>query len=589
MKKILYLFILIFLFTSVSQSSLALTNKRIALVIGNAAYESAKLKNPANDAKDMANALRKLNFEVIELIDADLLAMDTAVNNFGRKLENGNGVGLFFYAGHGVQSKGRNYLIPIGADISRETELKYKTLDAGKIFDEMGYAENGLNIVILDACRNNPLTRSFRSAKRGLAKPNETPSGLLLAYSTSPGKQAADGSGRNSPYTKHLLQAMKKEGLPLEMVFKDVIKQVKKETRGQQIPWVSSSVDGDFYFTKKELNNNKTLSQQTDLVVKKNNINNNNSAKFELLFWESVIQNPSAKKYQVYIEKYPEGHFREIAASELSRYKKTTLNNVARNKQSAKRNYSSPQLARCEQFLKEYKLSSGSNGNALDCYNSILKQEPGNKAALAGLLKIEQAYIRLIKRSIKQQQISKAEHYLTKLETINKQQSQLPYLKKLLLEKEKQHQPTVTNKTVKKQVRQAHLNGDLNDVQQQIFDEYAEVVDDLLQQQNLSEKEKKKIEKYLLKLENISPEHDKLQVLKQTYDFRLTGKQPVLLNDDDQQIFDEYMEIVNELLERNDLNERELKKISKYLKKLEKINSSSQGLAKAKVQYERIK
>lgn len=220
---------------------------RVALVFGNGAYPDSRLANPPNDARLIADVLVRCRFDVILKTDATLREMEAAIADFGRKLTP-NSVGFVFYAGHGIQSAGRNYLIPVDATLQRETDLKYETVDADRILDEMVYAHNGLNIFILDACRNNPLTRSFRSAKRGLARLDNVPSGTLLAYSTAPGEVALDGSENNSPYSYHLARFMQQPGLLLEMVFKNVLKAVKDETHGRQIPWISSSISGDFYF-----------------------------------------------------------------------------------------------------------------------------------------------------------------------------------------------------------------------------------------------------------------------------------------------------------------------------------------------------
>ena len=155
---------------------------------------------------------------------------------------------IFFYAGHGVQLGGKNYLIPIGAKISRETDAKYQAIDAEMVLDEMANAGNHLNIMILDACRDNPLGRSLRSAGRGLAIIADAPQGMLITYSTSPGKTAADGEGRNSPYTAALLQHMTEHGQPVEQVFKKVRQTLVAQSGGKQIPWELSSLQGNFFF-----------------------------------------------------------------------------------------------------------------------------------------------------------------------------------------------------------------------------------------------------------------------------------------------------------------------------------------------------
>jgi len=234
----------------------AIALERTALVVGNSAYRNAPLRNPVNDATDMAQVLEKqLGFEVILRTDVTQQQFEAAAREFRQRLQRRGGVGLFYYAGHGIQADGHNYLIPVSANIDSETDVKYKSVDAGYVLGQMDEADASLNIVILDACRNNPYERSFRSASRGLVR-LEIPAGelgSLLAYSTAPGTVAADGSGRNSPYTKHLLRALRLPDENIYRIFQKVRIGVHKETSGQQIPWVSESLMGDFYFLRSQV------------------------------------------------------------------------------------------------------------------------------------------------------------------------------------------------------------------------------------------------------------------------------------------------------------------------------------------------
>jgi hypothetical protein len=222
--------------------------KRIALVIGNAKYLSSPLRNPINDANDMSNALKQSGFEVIDVRDANLQQMRSAVRNFGDRLIN-NDVGLVYYSGHGIESKGRNYFIPVNSDIQRDDEIADQGLDVSLILDKMTTAGKGVNILIVDACRNDPFSRSFRSTSKGLVA-MDAPKGTIIAYSTSPGKVASDGDpkARNSPYTKHLLSAIQVPNRPIEMVFKEVRRNVQNDTKNDQTPWENTSLSGDFYF-----------------------------------------------------------------------------------------------------------------------------------------------------------------------------------------------------------------------------------------------------------------------------------------------------------------------------------------------------
>ena len=222
--------------------------KRTALIIGNAEYKQAgRLKNPINDANDVAKSLRELGFEVTVLTDASLQKMEQAIEQYNRQLRQG-GVGLFYFSGHGVQIEGENYLVPVGAKLERGQNVRYEAYPVGKLLGAIEDAGNNANIVILDACRNNPFTRSWRSSNRGLAAPTQTAQGLLIAYSTAPGKVAFDGKGRNSPYTSAILRHIQTPGLDVEQMFKSVRRQVLQETEGKQIPWESSSLVGKFAF-----------------------------------------------------------------------------------------------------------------------------------------------------------------------------------------------------------------------------------------------------------------------------------------------------------------------------------------------------
>ena len=228
---------------STTASSLS---RRIALVVGNANYKTRPLRNPRNDADDVSIALKASGFQVIDLRDASLQQMRAGVRQFGDRLIN-NDVGLVYFSGHGVEVRGRNYFIPVNADIMREDEIADQGLDVSLILEKMNTAGKGVNILIVDACRDDPFGRSFRSSSRGLAQ-MDAPKGTIIAYATSPGKVAADGDGRNSPYTKNLVKVMQQPNMPIEQVFKEVRRAVQEETKNQQTPWENTSLSGDFYF-----------------------------------------------------------------------------------------------------------------------------------------------------------------------------------------------------------------------------------------------------------------------------------------------------------------------------------------------------
>jgi hypothetical protein len=223
---------------------------RMALVIGNGDYAIAPLRNPPNDAKAMAKALRDLNFDVIEIINGDKKKMKDAIVEFSNNLSEKKGVGLFYYAGHGIQVKGENYLVPINHNIQAEPDVEDEAVRANLVLDYLQSSGTRMNIIILDACRDNPYARSMRSGNRGLAQIYAEGSGSIISYATSPGSVAADGDGENGLYTQELLKAMKTPGVEIERIFRTVTANVKKLSSNKQVPWYNASIEGEFYFKK---------------------------------------------------------------------------------------------------------------------------------------------------------------------------------------------------------------------------------------------------------------------------------------------------------------------------------------------------
>ncbi len=278
------IFFVLFLLILINPSSVtAATERRIALVIGNGAYSSGPLKNPVNDATDMAAALKRAGFTVTLKRNANLQEMVEVIEAFGNNLKRG-GVGLFYYAGHGVQVNSVNYLLPVGARINKESDVRFQAVDAGRVLAEMENANNSLNIVILDACRDNPFGKSFRSASRGLAIVTNAPSGTFISYSTGAGQVASDGEGKNSPYTRALLENIAKPGLTINKVFMNVRSKVKKETG--QVPWELSSLEGDFYFISGSA---KTVADKAESVTSKTSPSDKLEAEREKLRQEKEL------------------------------------------------------------------------------------------------------------------------------------------------------------------------------------------------------------------------------------------------------------------------------------------------------------
>jgi hypothetical protein len=297
--------------------------QRVALVIGNSAYETSPLKNPVNDARAIAQTLQALGFQVILKENINQVEMKRAVREFGEKIKNG-GIGLFYFAGHGVQVKGQNYLVPIGAQITKEEEVEYEGLDVGFVMAQMESAKNRMNIVILDACRNNPFARSYRSESNGLASIS-APSGTLIAYATAPGSVASDGTGDNGLYTRELLFNMRTIGLNIEEVFKRVRIAVREKTGEKQTPWESSSLTGDFYFVKSGNVKPNTANQQIQIPLV-------DSTAIELAYWNSIKDSKNTEDFKAYLVKYPNGQFSDIAKRRLENFdSQSSINNNQKN------------------------------------------------------------------------------------------------------------------------------------------------------------------------------------------------------------------------------------------------------------------
>ena len=227
----------------------AQAERRVALVIGNGAYRHAgTLRNTVNDARSMAQTLTRMGFDVLLRENRGEDEMKQDIREFGRQLDQ-NTVALFYYSGHGLQVKGENYIVPVDAQVESEEEVEYAAVNVGLVMAQMEARRSRVNIVFLDACRNNPFARSFRSSSNGLAMMN-APAGTFIAYATAPGDVASDGSASagNGLYTQQLLRFIGQPGLPIEQMHKQVRIAVSQASNGGQVPWESSSIMGDFYF-----------------------------------------------------------------------------------------------------------------------------------------------------------------------------------------------------------------------------------------------------------------------------------------------------------------------------------------------------
>ncbi|HYJ91531.1 MAG TPA: caspase family protein [Pyrinomonadaceae bacterium] len=296
--------------------------KRVALVIGNADYIKARtLANPANDATDMAKTLNDLGFTVINGTNLNLKQMNDKVREFGDTLRASGGVGLFYYAGHGIQVGGKNYLIPVDAEIPREDEIDFNALNLDLVLRKMATANNGLNIVILDACRNNPFARSWsRGEDEGGLAQISAPTGTFIAYSTSPDRTASDGSGRNGLYTTELLKVIRQPALKIEEAFKQVTIAVDRASSGKQVPWTSSSLRGDFYFNANDIKvtappvDTSAVATQTQQTTTAPAVETGSS---ELADWNRIKNSTSLADFQAYLMKYPRGTYSQQAVARM--------------------------------------------------------------------------------------------------------------------------------------------------------------------------------------------------------------------------------------------------------------------------------
>lgn len=335
-RHILALIIAILAFSAFSTDASA--TKRVALVIGNSAYEHAnQLANPANDASDMGAALNELGFEVVVGTDLNNRAMRQKVREFSRILR-GADVAMMFYAGHAMQVDGKNFLAPVDAKLEFESDLDFETIPLSFIQRQMEREANTI-LLFLDACRDNPLTRSFRAASRsngagrGLAEEKLSSSGILIAFATNPGNIALDGKGRNSPFTKAMLDNIRRPGVEISTLMTDVRVQVVKDTDGQQTPWINSALLGRFYFNPDESVEEEQLAStsQTDATenAADDKIDSGRSgssagvenARIAALAWDAVKDSDSVEELESFLQSYGSSFYAKLAKIRIDRLK----------------------------------------------------------------------------------------------------------------------------------------------------------------------------------------------------------------------------------------------------------------------------
>jgi len=332
--------VFLFVVATVLATGAAAADKRIALVIGNGKYEHAgPLPNPPHDAAAISEKLRGLGFEVIEGVDLDYGRMRRTVRQFAERLS-GADVAVLFYAGHGLQVGGRNFLVPVDAELSSETALSFEAFDAETDLLQHMEREAKVNLVFLDACRDNPLARTLArgmktrstSVGRGLAQ-MQVGVGSLITYATQPGNTAADGAGRNSPFTTAVLQFIDSPGMEVRQMLTRVRQSVIEQTDGKQVPWDHSSLTGDFYFVAPAPVAAAPPAAPPPVPAASAG-DTGQDRSIELAYWQSAEREDNAQAYKIYLDRYPKGAFADLARLKMAARQETPATSQARSEAS---------------------------------------------------------------------------------------------------------------------------------------------------------------------------------------------------------------------------------------------------------------
>ncbi len=277
---------------------------KIALIIGNSKYKESPLKNPANDAKAIGEALSGLGFDVTLRLDVPKATMDSAITTYVNTLATRKCVGLFYYAGHGIQLAWKNYLLPVDANIDVIGDVAKQSFELNSLISGLTKASNPMNVIILDACRDNPFGDTKQPEQKGLSQ-MDAPHSTILAYATAPGNTASDGEGSNGLYTENLLREIKVKEAKVEDVFKRVRLNVRRSSKGAQIPWESTSLEDDFYFIPPGTTAPPRDEERAKAFAE------------ELALWESIQGSNDVKPFEDYLRRYPSGQFSELAQLRL--------------------------------------------------------------------------------------------------------------------------------------------------------------------------------------------------------------------------------------------------------------------------------
>lgn len=356
-----------------SSRNLAVANpasgKRIALVIGNGNYHYdnlPKLPNPTHDAEDIAKALRGFGFEVIEIKDQSLEGMNEAITEFGRKITDSEAA-LFYFAGHGLQVKGQNYLVPTNARIESESQVPYQSVNVNQLLDEMDNGKSRANIVMLDACRNNPISGKFRSgATRGLAAPASQPKGTVIVYATDPGNVAADGKGRNGLFTAGLLTAFKGGDLSLGGVLTRASEEVERGSDKKQIPYVNGpmTLQKDFHFGQG--------TQVASLISVPARVKTKEEIEDD--YWNDIKDSNDLTSFEQYSKAYPEGRYLNSANLKIAQIRKRVREVAAATSPPALAQQAV--RAKTKDQIEDDTWSTAETANAVEAINAYLVGYP---------------------------------------------------------------------------------------------------------------------------------------------------------------------------------------------------------------------
>ena len=325
---------------------------RVALVIGNSAYRNApQLPNPQNDARAMSEALREVGFDVLVGVDLTKSGMVEILQRFSRRIHSAD-VALFFYAGHGLQVYGQNFLVPVDAELQEEVDLDFEAMSLKMVLRQLDRRQDRTNLVFLDACRDNPLARNLARSMgqarstgigRGLST-TESGLGTLIAYATQPGNVAVDGYGSNSPFTAALSKWVREPGLEVRQVMSRVRQTVIEETEGKQVPWDHSSLIGDFYFKQVAATTVEPqdpsapqLTPQSQQLIQDPN--------FELAFWNAIKDSRDTRDFEDYLTQFPEGLFVGLARRRMDSISPSASTDRATERDPAPSSEPAPQVA----------------------------------------------------------------------------------------------------------------------------------------------------------------------------------------------------------------------------------------------------